>query len=323
MQSRPLLLIALLTAGLAFVTPRCRAIPLFNGVDLTGWTKRGGAATYHVDNGEIVGISAPPGSPNTFLTTNANFSDFVLELDFKIFNTPFNSGVQIRSQSLPTHANGRVFGYQVEIDPAPRAWSGGLYFEGGSPQRPAGWLDDLSDNQAAREAFDLGEWNHFRIVAIDRRIRTWINDVAAADFTDNHATGFLPSGFVGLQVHNVSSGSPGPFEVRWRNINLAEALSTDFDVDGDSDADDLTEWRLSFGDDAGGDADGDGDTDGSDFLAWQRQVGSVALGLHASTTAAPEPSSIAMAGAAGLLLAWRTYASKSSTKRCRSVTAAT
>jgi len=133
----------------------------------------------------------------------------------------------------------------------------------------------------------------------------------------------LPSGFVGLQVHSVSAGSPGPFEVRWRNISLAEALATDFDVDGDSDADDLTQWRLSFGDGAGGDADHDGDTDGSDFLAWQQQLGSTPPGLQRSTMAAPEPSWITIAGAAGMLWGCRTYASKNSAKRCRSVAAAT
>jgi hypothetical protein len=308
-------------AWLACAAPRSSAVPLFNGVDLTGWTKRGGDATYHVDNGEIVGTSAPPGSPNTFLTTNATFSNFVLELDFKISNTPFNSGVQIRSQSLPTHANGRVFGYQVEIDPLPRAWSGGLYFEGGSPQRPAGWLDDLTDNQPAREAFSLGGWNHFRIVAVNRRIKTWINDVPAADFTDNHATGFLPSGFVGLQVHNVSSGSPGPFEVRWRNIHLEEASPSDFDGDGDTDADDLAKWRLSFGG-AGGDADLDGDTDGSDFLAWQRQLGVVTPWSASPIATTPEPSSISMGGFVGMLWAWRTQASRNLAKRCRAVAGA-
>jgi len=38
-----------------------------------------------------------------------------------------NSGVQIRSQSSAEYVNGRVHGYQVEIDPSPRAWTGGIY----------------------------------------------------------------------------------------------------------------------------------------------------------------------------------------------------
>jgi hypothetical protein len=55
----------------------------FNGKDFTGWTKRGGAATYAVEDGVIVGRSAPNTS-NTFLTTDNEYGDFILELDFKI-----------------------------------------------------------------------------------------------------------------------------------------------------------------------------------------------------------------------------------------------
>jgi hypothetical protein len=194
---------------------------LFNGVDLTGWTKLGGAATYTVNKGELVGTSAAVGSPNTFLVTTANYGDFALSLNFKIDAPAFNSGVQLRSQSLPSHNSGRVFGYQAEIDPSTRSWTGGLYFEGGSPTRGAGYLDDLSDNAAARAAFQLGQWNHFLIVCNNRRIQIWLNDVLATDYTDNHATALLPSGFIGLQVHSVTPIAPGPFQVRWRDIQLS------------------------------------------------------------------------------------------------------
>jgi Domain of Unknown Function (DUF1080) len=58
-------------------------VEIFNGKDFSGWTKRGGDATYALANGEIVGRSVP-NTPNTFLTTDKEFGDFVLELDFKI-----------------------------------------------------------------------------------------------------------------------------------------------------------------------------------------------------------------------------------------------
>lgn len=194
-------------------------VELFSGKDLEGWTKRGGAATYAVEDGAIVGRSAPD-TENTFLATDKDYGDFVLELDFKIDDTDFNSGVQIRSHSLKEHNNGRVHGYQVEIDPKPdRSWTAGIYFEGGSKDRQAGWLDDLSDNEAARKAFRLGEWNHLRVVAKGRHIQTWLNGVPAADFTDNDEKAFTPSGFIALQVHSVG-GARDPKEVRWKNIKL-------------------------------------------------------------------------------------------------------
>jgi len=197
---------------------------LFNGKDLTGWTKRGGAATYKVENGEVVGHSAPNTS-NTFLCTDKDYGDFELEYDFKLDDVDFNSGVQIRSHARPESKEERFYGYQIEIDPKPRAFTGGIYFEGGSKDqdgnwiRPGGWLNDLSNNEPARKAFQLGKWNHIRAVAKGRRIQTWLNDVPAADYTDNDDKAFTPTGFIALQVHGVG-GSKDTKEVRWRNIKL-------------------------------------------------------------------------------------------------------
>jgi hypothetical protein len=196
-------------------------ISLFNGTDLAGWTKLGGAATYAVEDGAIVGRSVPNTS-NTFLATEREFGDFELELDFKIDDPTFNSGVQIRSHSRRQRGEQRVYGYQVEIDPrADRGWTAGLYFEGGSEHREAGWLNDLSKNDAARAAFRLGEWNHLRVVARGRHIQTWLNGVPATDYTDDDDAAFTPSGFIALQVHSVG-GATEPKEVRWKNIELTE-----------------------------------------------------------------------------------------------------
>lgn len=200
-------------------------VEIFNGKDLSGWTKRGGDARYAVENGEIVGRSAP-NTPNTFLTTDKEFGDFVLELDFKIHPEDFNSGVQIRSHARPEGDRERVYGYQVEIDTDPnRPWTGGIYFEGGSKDesgkwiRKAGWLNDLKKNEPAQKARRLGEWNHFKIIANGRRIQTWLNGVPAADFTENDDKAYAPSGFIALQVHGVGKDRETK-EVRWKNINL-------------------------------------------------------------------------------------------------------
>jgi hypothetical protein len=194
-------------------------VELFNGKDLTGWTKRGGEAKYTVEENMIVGRSVPD-TPNTFLTTDKEFANFILELDFLISDTDFNSGIQIRSHSRPQGEGERVYGYQVEIDPKPdRAWTAGIYYEGGDENRKAGWLNDLSENEPARKAFRLGEWNHVRIVAKGNRIQTWLNGVPAADFTDNNEKAFSPSGFIALQVHGVGDKRDTK-EVRWKNIKL-------------------------------------------------------------------------------------------------------
>jgi hypothetical protein len=217
---------ALLLSPIAFLYA-AKPVELFNGKDLTGWTRRGGAATYAVEHGVIVGRSAP-NTHNTFLTTDKEYGDFELELDFKIDPKDFNSGVQIRSHSRPEDIGERVYGYQVEIDTDPeRAWTGGIYFEGGSKDkkgqwiREGGWLNDLSKNEAAQKERHLGEWNHFKIVAKGRRIQTWINGVPAADFTEKDDKAFAPKGFIALQVHAVGPNT-NTKEVRWRNIKMTE-----------------------------------------------------------------------------------------------------
>ncbi len=183
--------------------------PLFNGKDFEGFVQLNGKAQYIVENGEMVGISTA-GTPNSFMCTQKEYSDFILEFEVKI-DSLLNSGVQIRSHSYDSIKNGRVFGYQVEIDPSARAWSGGIYDEA----RRA-WLYPVTPyNTEAVKAFDKYNWNKYRIEAIGNRIRTWVNGIPAADMIDDVDA----SGFIAFQVHQVPDEHAG-LEVRWKNIRI-------------------------------------------------------------------------------------------------------
>ncbi|MDD4109740.1 MAG: DUF1080 domain-containing protein, partial [Prolixibacteraceae bacterium] len=94
---------------------------LFNGKDLTGWRQLNGDAKYSVVDGMIVGTTVA-NTPNSFLCTEQNYSDFILELDLLVEHD-MNSGIQFRSESRTDYNNGRVHGYQCEVDPSGRAWS--------------------------------------------------------------------------------------------------------------------------------------------------------------------------------------------------------
>ena len=174
---------------------------MFDGKSLAGWRKAGGGATYAVDDGCIVGKVGP--GHNTFLCTEKNYGDFILKLDVKL-DVPGNSGIQLRSHQR--QKDGCVFGYQCEIDPSERAWSGGIYDES-----RRGWLNDLKDNEAGRKAFKPNGWNQFVIKAQGSCIKTWINGVPCADLTDEADA----EGFIALQVH---AGKEG--QIRWRNIRI-------------------------------------------------------------------------------------------------------
>jgi hypothetical protein len=185
---------------------------LIKGKSLKGWEQKGGKAEYRQEGDMIIGKTVA-NTPNSFLCTKKIFSDFILEYDvrFKDLDMLFNSGVQIRSNSLPDYNEGRVHGYQVEIDPSDRAWSGGIYDEG-----RMGWLNNLTHDENARQAIKLDAWNHFRVEAIGNSIRTWLNGIPCANLLDN----MTAEGFIGLQVHNVSKPEDVGKEIMWRNIRI-------------------------------------------------------------------------------------------------------
>ena len=202
---------------------------LFNGTDLEGWEVKGAAeSNFFVEDGILV-AETKMGLPNTFLATAQNFANFELELDFKV-NKGMNTGVQIRSgvyeeptttlylngsleESTRDWKAGTVNGYQIEIDPSDRAWSGGFYEEGGR-----GWLVPLSENEEARKAFKHEDWNHFRIIADGNQFQTWINGVKAVDTTDDKAS----TGFIALQLHSINNEDQLGLRVLWKNIRIHE-----------------------------------------------------------------------------------------------------
>ncbi|MCB9913930.1 MAG: DUF1080 domain-containing protein [Planctomycetes bacterium] len=169
---------------------------LFGAPELGDWFAYGDAIYERADR-TILGKVG--GGGQSFLLSGWAFEDFVLEVDVKT-ERPGNSGIQVRCHQRD---NGRPFGYQIEIDPSDRAWTGGLYDEA-----RRGWLDDLSDDPAGRAAFRYGEWNRFRIECVGPWIRASVNGVPTADTYDLLDL----SGVLGLQVHSGNNTC-----VRWRN----------------------------------------------------------------------------------------------------------
>lgn len=187
-------------------------VALFDGQTLDGWVQRNGTATYRVEDGCVVGKTTE-GSPNSFLCTEKNYSDFELTFEVKVADE-LNSGVQIRSESKEEYNKGRVHGPQVEI--AINGTAGYIY---GEALPNAGWLTENRSDPAANAAFKKGEWNKYRVLCVGKSIKTWVNDVPVADLVDDKSG--KPCGFIGLQVHGIAKGT-GPYEVRWRKIYLKD-----------------------------------------------------------------------------------------------------
>jgi hypothetical protein len=182
--------------------------PLFNGKDLSGWKQRNGWAVYRIEGGTIVGTTAKE-SPNSFLCTAADYSDFELRFEVKVDNE-LNSGVQFRSKSLPEKDKGRVHGPQVEIEASPGEAG---YIYGESTGR--NWI---SPTQPVHSTLKNNEWNQYHVRAVGTRLQTWINGKLIEDITDPQTH---MSGFIGLQVHGIGK-EQGPFQVQWRNIEIRD-----------------------------------------------------------------------------------------------------
>lgn len=175
--------------------PRGEARAIFDGESLAGWNLVG-AGSVTVEAGELVGCG---GDGKGFLVYERPLGDFVLELELKN-DAPANSGIQVRSRL----ESGLVLGYQIEVDPSPRAWSGGLYEEGGT------WIQTLEHDAVARAAFRPLEWNHYRIECAGPLIRAFVNGVPTCDYRAADPT----PGVLALQLHDPAT------RMRWRALCL-------------------------------------------------------------------------------------------------------
>ncbi|MDR6737024.1 DUF1080 domain-containing protein [Sphingobacterium sp. 2149] len=184
---------------------------LFDGKTLNGWKTVGGKAPYSIEGDAIVGRMTK-GTPNSFLITEKEYGDFILELDIKLEGNETNSGIQTRSHLDPkaNDGRGRVYGRQVEIDPSERAWTGGIYDEA-----RRGWIYPLDLNENAKRAYKAEEFNHIRIEAIGDELRTWVNDIPVSYVVDT----IDRTGFIGLQVHSIPAQLDGK-KVYFKNVKI-------------------------------------------------------------------------------------------------------
>lgn len=208
MKLRRLTLLVFATMSMQCVCAKNGWVELFNGKNFDGWKQIAGTAKYTIKDGAIVGTTKL-GSPNSFLATQKDYGDFILEFEFKV-SDKLNSGVQFRSHTSP---EGRVYGYQFEIDPSARGWSAGIYDEARN-----GWMYTMESNHACKKAFKANEWNKARVEAIGDNIRTWLNGVPASNLIINYDQ----SGFIALQVHSIQNAAQEGLTVCWRDIKITE-----------------------------------------------------------------------------------------------------
>lgn len=213
---------ALIFGALAVLAAEPRWISLFDGKSFKGWKQLQGEARYEIRDGAIVGIVVEGVPANSFMVTEELFGDFIFECEFKA-DPGINSGIQFRSAPPDGKDRKRVYGYQFEIDPTPRALTGGLYEEG-----RRGWFQPSANKGAPKEAWNKqhgdklkpGEWNKVRIEARGNHIRTWLNGHALADYVDKDEAVRIKRGFFGLQVHSTKNKELFGKKIAFRNLRV-------------------------------------------------------------------------------------------------------
>lgn len=189
---------------------------LYDGETLDGWFVHHGDLPFEAREGEIVGATAVD-IPTRYLTTVNQYGDFILELEMNNA-TGQNSGVQFRSVTDAPFYTG-LTGYQLEVDPSERQWTGGIYFEGVGT-----WQHAPINNPECVAAWNTDDWNALRIEAKGEQMRTFVNGTPCAYLFDQ----YLHRGHIGLQIHSIGANPDAAgAETRWRNIRILETPEAD------------------------------------------------------------------------------------------------
>ena len=176
---------------------------LFDGKTLKGWD--GDSKAFRVEEKSIIGGQLSEKTPhNFFLSSQEEYADFELTLEFRLLGKDTNAGVQLRSQRIPDHHE--MIGYQADLG---QNYWGALYDE----SRRNKVLVSPDKDQLAK-VLKPEEWNKYRILCEGRHIQLWINDYQTVDYTEADET-IEQSGLIALQIHG---GPPG--EAQYRNVRI-------------------------------------------------------------------------------------------------------
>jgi len=180
--------------------PESGFIPLFNGVDLTGWEIYSGQGLV-VEEGALVGNPKGPG----LLRTTEMFEDFDLRLEFWV------------DRGETHEANGGIFFRFGDGDPQARGYECQISLQ--DEKNPSGSLYNLipQNLELMRSIAPERQWNRVRILAVGPRVQIWFNDEPVQDAT----VGEFRRGYIGLQHHHNGC------IIKYRNLRLKGLTSAD------------------------------------------------------------------------------------------------
>lgn len=211
-----ILLAVLLIHQHSFAQPANAWKSIFNGKNLKGWTLAGGAGKVRVENNCIVLNRKANTEEHTFLHTNKIYRNFILEVDCKR-DTSFQYGILFRARNAADTAHVRLNGYQVKIDHTSRHWTGGIFDDFGTSWN---WMYTLQQDERAQHAEKpVGEWEHWRIEAIDNVIKVWLNGIPTAHMINTK----YDQGFIAFKIHFMGNNPAGEKSSSWiKNVRIID-----------------------------------------------------------------------------------------------------
>jgi hypothetical protein len=132
---------------------------------------------WKVEDGILYGGKSPTGRwVGTWLFSEEEYGDFVLECDFKFRNggAQGNGGIGLRVSPLV----GRPSYDAIELQITDPRYEFSLYREGTSDQLTGSIYKALAP---IKQVYNAGEWNSYRIDARGSLLKVWLNDVLIQD----------------------------------------------------------------------------------------------------------------------------------------------
>lgn len=172
---------------------------------------------------------------NWFYTTKKTYQDFILTVDVMMpkVDEYSNSGIIFRGQIIKNNNEKYIVGYQAEIDPSARKWTGGLFDQGRRK-----WLHPLHPKRSNRDAdfiktylnewedkhanaYNHLAWNTISIECIGNDIKIFVNNILTTHVIDTKDT----KGVIGLQHHGskelIKTGKTDNI-IRFKNMVITE-----------------------------------------------------------------------------------------------------
>ncbi len=168
---------------------------IFNGKDLSGWKVPADNIWYLVNNG-ILQLRSSPDKKGSVLWTEKEFSNFVMELEFKFISGTIDSGVHVKSDD------------QIQI-----GISGSLKRDmTASPYIPGKGYP--VEAEGVKELLELDDWNHMRIEVRGMEYAVSLNGKKVMTYKSESGK---EKGPVGLQLHGDRD-----MAIDYRNLKIAE-----------------------------------------------------------------------------------------------------